>query len=162
MGMVFQYKPGSRLSVDAQVAGEELSRIQAKHGNFFAPKHVVEASRSKKAVLHSIFEWDDAVAAEKFRVEQAGYLINHIVVFSTDHEDIEPTRAFVSVSTDEGARFTGVFHAMSDAELRAQVIASALRELDAFTKKYRELNELADLFRVVPKVRRRLRESVAA
>ena len=56
--------------VKAQDAGEELARIHKRHGQL-TPSLVVDESRSQKATLHRIFEWDDEIAAENFRHHQA-------------------------------------------------------------------------------------------
>ena len=43
-----------------------------------SPDNLLEESRPAGAVLHGLFEWDDTVAAEKFRAEQARTCVVHI------------------------------------------------------------------------------------
>ena len=70
--MVYQWKiPVAPVS--AQTAGEELERLYRKHGKL-DPADVVEESRDASAPLHGCFEWNDAIAAEKYRVHHAAML----------------------------------------------------------------------------------------
>jgi hypothetical protein len=57
----------------------ELLAIRDANGRLTAPL-VVEAARPEDAPLHSQFEWDDGVAAEKYRLTQARHLITSVKV----------------------------------------------------------------------------------
>jgi hypothetical protein len=152
--MIYQWKPEARVKVDAQVAGEELERIRTFNNGRLDPKNVVEASRSPDAPLHGEFEWNDAEAAEAHRAQQASYLIRCITVEMTDGgEEAKSVRAFVSVVREEDRSYTSIAHALSDAELRAQVLASAWVELEAWRKRHAELIELAKVFAVIDQAR---------
>ena len=135
---------GGRMPVSAQAAGEEIARITSADDPYFRAREVVSASRPADAPLHPVFEWDDAVAAEAHRVEQARSLIRSVVACSTSRPDAEPVRAFVSVSPDnDGPRYTTMHYAMADPDLRAQILAQALSELRAFERKYAALLDLS-------------------
>lgn len=58
----------------AKVRTEELVRIYERDGGVRASV-VVRESRPKKAPLHDEFEWDNDVAAENYRLNQARALI---------------------------------------------------------------------------------------
>jgi hypothetical protein len=45
----------------------ELERLAAEHDDELTEEIVVEAARSPDSYLHSLFEWDDAKAARKYR-----------------------------------------------------------------------------------------------
>jgi hypothetical protein len=45
----------------------ELEPLAAEHGDELTEQIVVEAARSPDSYLHSLFEWDDAKAARKYR-----------------------------------------------------------------------------------------------
>lgn len=152
--MIYQWKSEARLKIDPQVAGEELERIRTWDNGRLDAKSVVEVSRDPGAPLHPAFEWDDAKAAEGFRVEQAKYMIRMIVVSpEPEKEEAKPIRAFVSVVRDEDRSYTSVSHAMADPELRRQVLLTALRELEAWRDRYAELVELANVFAVIEEAR---------
>lgn len=153
MGMVYKWKEAVSIPVDPQVAGEELEKIRIRQNGRLESEDVVSAARPADSPLHPAFEWNDKKAAEKWRLEQAGHLIRSIVVTLDDTGDREPVRAFVSVKRDEDRSYTSVQHALADAELRAQVVAAALAELDAWRKRHAELVELARIFTAIDEAR---------
>lgn len=149
MGMVYSWKAGAHHApnIEAQVAGEELERIRVHNNGRLENAHVVAAARDKKSPLHPVFEWDDKKAAAAYRLDQAGDLIRAIdVVIVKDETEARPIRAFVSVVRDKDRSYTSVQHALSDAELRAQVVAQAWAELEAWRKRHAELVEFAAVF----------------
>lgn len=142
--MVYAWKQPGRISVPADVAGAELNRIRAEQGRFFTPAAVVHASRPEDAPLHPAFEWNDAKAAQAHRETQAKEIIRSIVVVPADQSDAEPVRAFVSVQLeDEGHRYTTTTHALAVADLREQVLAQALRDMQAFQRRYGQFLDLS-------------------
>lgn len=154
MGMVYRWKEGTHHKIDAQIAGEELERIRTFHNGRLEAVDVVDASRDPAAPLHPAFEWDDTRAAKCWREDQARALIRHIAVV-VDKPNGEPTpiRAFVSVRRDEDRSYTSVQHALSDDELRAQVVRQAWAELEAWHRRYVELAEFAKIFATIDEAR---------
>lgn len=153
--MIYQWKPQTSVAVDAQIAGEELERIRVAHNGRLTQDDVVEAARPKEAPLHDAFEWNDRKAAHEFRLQQAGYLIRMIVVAEPDESDRAPVRAFVNVERDDDRSYTSTEHALSDADLRAQVLRRAMGELQAWKRRYEDLTELARLFAAVDRERKK-------
>jgi hypothetical protein len=64
--------------VSAKTVAAELTRIRA--ASPLTAQGVVDAARPTDAPLHPAFEWDNIVAAEAFRLEQARSLIRSIEV----------------------------------------------------------------------------------
>lgn len=149
MTMVYKWARQPAGDVSAQVAGEELERIRVKNNGNLTPRAVLEESRDEAAPLHPAFEWDDAVAAEKHREDQARYLIRSITVVAPERGVERPTRAFVSVSVEEEPVYDHVVTAMSDADKRQQVLRRALAELEGWQRKYADLEELAGVFAAI-------------
>ena len=138
--MVYQWKLPGVMPVDAQTAGDELERIYRERGSV-SPSAVVDESRPESAPLHSCFEWNDAAAAEKYRETQASCIIRSIVtVCEGEQRTPIETRAFVKASTDGGYRPISVV--VDDAEQLDALLSTALRELEAFRRKYAALEQL--------------------
>ncbi len=153
--MIYKWKSsGAPAGISAQVAGDELERIRTRNNGRLDPKEVVEESRDPSAPLHPAFEWDDAKAAGAYRIGQAAHMIRHIdVVVEKPEGQPQPIRAFVSVKRDEDRSYTSVQHALSDADLRAQVVSQAWAELEAWRKRHAELVEFAKVFAVMDQAR---------
>lgn len=140
----YRWKTPELFSVDANDAKAELDRIGGKYGSFKA-SDIVEESRPEDAVLHGCFEWDDGVAAEKYREQQARYIVKNITVVSESGNTEESVRAFVHVKQ----AYRPIQVVLSDKEMKEELLAIALRELEAFARKYRTLKELAPVFEAI-------------
>jgi hypothetical protein len=156
--VVYQWKEGSRVPVKAQIAGEHLERLQSQKGGRLTPIDVVRDARRKSSPLHSAFEWDDRKAASIYREERARYILRSLVVVIATQEpdsgdEERPVRAFVNVEKDSESFYTPTVTALSDEELRRQVLEDALRELHAWEQKYKDLKELVAVFTAAEKLR---------
>lgn len=146
--MVFKWKDGARQTVSAQIAGEVCSALESE-GRLTA-KTLVDVNRPEDAPLHNAFEWDNDEAAERWREQQARNIIHSIVVVDETQES-EPVRAFFNiVATAPEYESIGAIVKTED-KYRA-LMATALRELKAFQKKYSQLEELSPVFEAIEKV----------
>jgi len=133
---------------------QELEKVRVVHKGRLLPKHVVEAARNPASALHSKFEWDDTVAAQAYRLQQAGKLIQSVTFLPEGAK--EAIRAYVSLSSDRMSRsgFRATIDVLSDAELKAQLIADAKNELLGFQQRYdriRKVVEMRPVFRAIEK-----------
>lgn len=67
------------------VVRDELERLEDQAGRL-TPGIVIEAARDANSPLHGYFEWDDSIAAENYRTEQARTLIRSVVLQITDEK----------------------------------------------------------------------------
>lgn len=155
MQTVYKWRAHAGVSIPAQVAGEELERIRVSNNGRLAQEDVVAAAKRKTSPLHSAFEWDDKAAAHQHRLSQAGYLIRKldVVTVANDDEQSKPIRAFVNVTRDDDRSFTSIAHAMSDDELREQVIARARKELEDWQSRYDDLIEFSSVFAAIEQMK---------
>jgi len=147
--MVYEWKESCRLRLDAQSCGDHLEKLEEKKG-VITPEIVLEDARKSSSPLHDGFEWDDSVAAERFRLDQARYILRQIVIVlepATDGRPARTIRGFVNVEVEDGEKtlkvYTTINHAMSDRELRRQVIARAYKELHQWSERYQKLSEFS-------------------
>lgn len=129
---------------DPQRIGEALLSIAQSAGGDLEPKAVVDAARSPSSVLHRHFDWDDEVAAEKWRVEQARDLIACLVSYPLGG-NAEPARAFHSIATADGRAYHALDEIRTSADLQERLLAEAERDLLAFQTRYRALKDICAL-----------------
>ena len=144
-------------NADPQKIGEALEKITAAHGGYLEPLSVVDAARDKKSVLHAHFEWDDALAANKFRLDQARALIRSIRVEDSDTDDGH-IQAFVSVAERGGVAYRPIDAIRTSADLQAKVLAQAERDLDAWQKRYRSLQDVCAIVQKAQELVKRKRK----
>ena len=144
----YQFKKEAHIdrSIDAQIVGELCDTLSNTVG--LTPKTLLDASREETAVLHGYFEWRDDIAAEKYREEQAKYIIRSIIVVP-EQEEIPTVRAFTSILVDSGKpEYKTVNTVVSRPDWREQMLANAKRDLFAFQAKYNALRDYAELAEV--------------
>ena len=134
---------------------KELQALQRE--GLINPRRIVDFARNPKTAMHSHFTWDDGVAAEKWRLEEARTLVR---VYVTDYGTTNKTvlaRTWVSLTSDQknGEGYRELVAVMSDADMREQLLQDALRDCETFRKKYELLTELAPLFTEMEKISRK-------
>lgn len=136
-------------NADPQAIGEALATVAAGRDGQLLPTEVVDAARDNSNPLHQHFEWDDGIAAEKFRLEQARDIIRCIRVEKIG-DNTEPSRAFLSIN-DGGTSYRSVQEVRESPDLQAKLLAAAERDLEAFTTRYRSLKDICDIIETAKK-----------
>ena len=136
--------------ITAQAAGERCEELLGQH-DLLTPKIVVEDARPADAILHPAFEWDDPMAAELYREWQARMLVKSIrIVQIEDNQPCAPHRAFINVITQQASRgYLTSAQVMRDEVLREQVLLQAKRDLKAWRARYKDLEELGDIYQAI-------------
>lgn len=134
---------------DAGKCYEEIQQI----GEEVRPEQVLDKARDSKTELHKCFDWDDSSAAEKYRLQQARQVINHLIVIKRDEEDDgkEPVQFRVMLKNgrklDSGYKQTIVM--VKDEDEYQKLLAQAYSELHSFKQKYSCLSELAEILALI-------------
>lgn len=139
---------------DPSVVGSVIESIQQKNNGVCHPKQLVEVSRSPKAKTHKMFEWNDKVAGERYREDQARLAIRCLVV-TYEHGDGKDreVKAFSQVQRDEdGNGYARTIEAMSDDLDRDYILNAALSQLRAWRRRWNQLNEVADTVTALKKI----------
>lgn len=149
--MIYKWKPGSRIPVNPQIAGEHLRALERKLQAKIKPADVVADARSSRSPLHKAFEWDNSVAGERYREAQASLMLRAlitVVVNVTKPKEVHYTRVYVNVhepgTTDKTYR--PMVDVLDDPKLRTQMLETALEEFRLWRDRYSRLTELAKVF----------------
>lgn len=142
--------------VSAEIAGKVMEDIIERDGEL-TKESFLEESRPEDAPTHKCFEWDDSVAAEKYRLYQSRQCINDMVITIIKDEETKKMPAMLNVSVrKESASYQPVDKALSIEESRKAVLLNALKELESFKRKYETLTELAKVFAEIDAVKEKL------
>ena len=133
-------------------------RNLADDDGLIKPERVVAAARPKTSPIHDQFEWDNTEAAEKYRLLQASELIRVSVeiIDCGGNRDPVMVRAFTSLTTERGESggYRATVQVLSNKQMREQMLADAIAELQAFERRYAILKELAEVFAASRKLRK--------
>lgn len=135
-----RWKIDGIFKADAAKVAEEIGEGR------FTPREVLEKARDESTELHKCFEWDDGIAAEKYRLGQAECLIRMLYIpspkpgvseirkysITTERNTYQPTRLFLEQEDEYAA-----------------LLKRAKAELAEFRKKYRTLSELQEVFEAI-------------
>ena len=147
---MYKWKVNGIWKQDANVVGRELE-VLAKNDNL-NPESVLDLARDENNPLHNLFEWDDRIAAEKYRLSQARRIIQQIVLVN-DHPNAETRelRAFVTESRSDG-HYQLITTVVEDPDTYEVLLKRAKFELQMFRDKYKAILELKELFDEIDKV----------
>ncbi|MBQ3337601.1 MAG: hypothetical protein IJG80_09380 [Selenomonadaceae bacterium] len=150
----FSWKAGTSFPVKAETAAKTIRDLQKTLGkDSVTAKELLDDSRDVNAPLHPCFEWNDSIAAEKYRLDQARRIIGSIEVrYIGDKTPPKPIRAFLCVTpspTRQQGEFVGIDVILSKENYRKQVLSNALIELRAFQRKYSTQEELLGVFKAI-------------
>lgn len=130
-----------------------FQEIANANEGFLRPKDALEAAKKSTHILHDYLEWDDSTAGEQYRLAQISGLIRHVKFYTIRQEHETKTVNFQSVrqyhnlpsgrNTKEG--YEDIVDIMMEDEKRLELLNAALKELEAFEKKYAALNELSQV-----------------
>lgn len=97
-------------NLDADQCGRQMMRIYAKRGMLDPSVLLEEVSNNPESPIYRYLEWDDSVAAHKYRLKQCGDLIRWLefeVVFhnpDSGGEEVKTARAFIAQGKRQALR----------------------------------------------------------
>lgn len=162
----YSWRSGYGYKTSAEVVGNALTEIEKRDGEVTS-KSFLEYSRPEDSETHDMFEWDDTIAAEKYRLVQSGKIINQLQIELVQVEDSTPKKldvtmdrtdvvkkvsAFINVSarsTKGSAVFNNIQSAMADENKSRQVLLNALSDLKVFENKYSTLEEVRGVINAI-------------
>lgn len=134
-------------NVDANKIGKELESIESK--GELTTKNVVEYARNKKSELYKCFEWDDTIAGEKYRLQQATWVLQSISIIY-EEEPKRTTKMFVNIKNEESKReYKNIISVLENDEEYKQLLNKAERDFVSYKDKYQNMIQLNDLKNII-------------
>lgn len=142
--MKAEWKVVGLYKADAQKVAEEIGYKQT------TPEEILEYARNNKdSELYKCFEWNDSIAAEKYRKIQARSIILNLR-FSQEETKGKTVGCFSLTTKTSTYQPTTMFLEQPD---EYQVLLKrALSELDAFKRRYHTLVELTEIFEAIENI----------
>lgn len=144
--------------VKTETIRQALLEIAADNGGALSPQTIVEVARNPSSVLHEEFEWDDGIAADAYRLAQAGMLVRRVKLTVIRKDESQQViklqvRQFESRPSQRGERgYETVEDIMKDPAKREEMLQQVLNELAAFRRRYENLNELQEIWSAIDRL----------
>jgi hypothetical protein len=142
----FRAKPTRPLTDElAEVVGPEINDLMKKQGQEeLTPAVYLDWVRANpNSTSHTLFDWEDTVAARKWRIHQARNIINSIEVKIIDERGVEThvpafPNVIIRANEEHEARqiYTSFENVMNDEERAALVVDRACRDFMSWRRRY--------------------------
>lgn len=148
----YSVKRGGRLpggKSAAAIVGAELEVIDREDGEISA-RSVVERARTPGTALNAwdhvahYFEWDDSVAAEEYREEQARQLIRAVRISIETGDETLSTRGFYAIAADNRKVYRPVGFVTANPQAHLEVLTRFQNEILRLDAAYRAYLSYAD------------------
>lgn len=146
----YEWKTKNLFKVKADVAGKVFEDLESSIG--LTAENVVNISRSDDAPLHNEFEWNNDVAAEEWRKEQAANMIRNIAIVCAEVEESGTAKTVRAFYATELHHYENIKAIITNEEKKDDLLKRAINELNAFKKKYILLSELSTVFAAIDNV----------
>jgi hypothetical protein len=147
---VFKEKPltiQNAKEADAQRIGEALTEIKQKTKGRCNSKTVLGFARDRKHYLHKFFEWNNSVAAEKYRQEQARELMSCVDIVEGKGKKEKRLPAFVSLIDRGGRGYHTVQEVLDSEHLQDLALRQAEADLESYERRLAVFHEICDAIR---------------
>lgn len=128
----------------------EIEALAQRMGGIITPDALVTYARDNPlSALHRCFDWDDAKAGQRWRLEQAAGLVRRYCIrVEGDDGEVIRIRGFVSLPSDRRENpgtYRLTTRVMTEADQVAEMVETAKMELHAFRLKYAALQQVAGM-----------------
>lgn len=117
-------------------------------GETATPQQIVDFARNNpESELHKCFDWDDEIAAEKWRKQQARIIVCNLVI--EKREDDVPTGNVYRVIQEnrEAKAYQPAVFILNKPEEYEMLLTQAKKELESFKNRYQKIVELETIIR---------------
>ena len=126
--------------------------LKVKNEKGLTAEAVVDEARNKSSPLHSMFDWNDTEAAEKWRIQQARVLINQIKVEINEKEYFAFENLTLEINESSNREYRTMVEIMSDKDMCQQMINKAYEQLLYWKAKYGIYTEFKEVLKAIQKV----------
>lgn len=127
---------------DAQKCFEEMGDKD------ITPEKVLDIARDENTELHKCFEWDDGIAAEKYRLSQARQIIRFLIVKPDERKEEEDNVRVFQISS-EPQTYQPIKMFVENEDEYKVLLKRAKAELVAIRNRYKQLSELEEVFAAI-------------
>ena len=129
---------------DANKCANEIMSL----GEDVSPAQIVEYARKPNTELHRCFTWNDAEAANKYRIFEARQVVCNLIIRKENGEKQEPTpiRLFHKIENGHYKPLTLIVQNEDEYEL---ILRQCKEALESLKRKYSSLSEYQEIWDLI-------------
>lgn len=138
---------------------EILQDLSKRNKGKLTPKMVVAFAKPNKSPLHKYFTWENTIAGILWREQEARQLILQVQYKVSEDSSVN---AWVNFKHKKlgGQCYVRLERALSDTDLKKEMLKRALKEADYWKQQYTVLSELKPVFKAIERVKKSLRGAI--
>ena len=145
------------LGVNANKVGAEIEEIAEEKNGEVVPRDLVEKAKRQKSEMHDLFEWDDESAAEKYRDNQAGYILRNLKIrivgaLPNDSKKEFLIRSMINVKVEEKQFYSPLTVVLGNEKQREYAIKDLSNSLMSWRRKSAVFAEFSAIHAVIDRV----------
>lgn len=143
------WKDGMDSFYNGVPAKDVVTELEKINSDSITPEQIVNVARDENSLLHQFFEWNDSIAAEKYRKIQAQQMLCRITYIVEDND--EPKRYYhnFTYSTHE---YHPVQYFYQHKDAYEELKKRAKDYLDGAVKRFSDIKELQPVWDAIKSV----------
>lgn len=137
---------GFKFNADAERCYREIGNLKK-----ITPEAIVDYARSEETELHKCFQWDDSIAAENWRKQQARNIVCSLKVVVEKETTGSQTYRLIQ-HDDEEKEYRQVVFTVRNMDEYGRLLQQAKDELRSFRQRYKSITELSEVIDEIEKV----------
>ena len=137
-------------SADAEAVASEIESI----GEEVTAQQIVDFAEDENTELHHLFEWDDTVAANRYRCHQATSIVCALKV-TILHDDKPPEKTdirYFYMPERKHGNYQKAEVVIQQPDAYQMLLQHAKEDLQIFKRKYASLKELDEVFEAIDRL----------
>jgi hypothetical protein len=127
---------------DAQKIGEALDKIKRATPGRCNARTFLNAAHDKSNYLHRHLEWNDAIAGDKYRLQQIREIVACIDIVDTSDKKERQLPAFISLIEREGRGYHTAREVLDSATLQDIALRQAETDFLAYEKRLQQFSDI--------------------
>lgn len=130
----FKARTGSHFTdKQANIIGNRIDYLMHQNNNKIKPDTIVQDAKSVKSPIHNFFEWNNTIAAKKYRLEQAKNMIANIVIVEIIDNKQQEVRSYPNIIINNSKYYIPMEIAIKNKEYRKQLIDNLISVMENAT-----------------------------
>ena len=129
---------------DADKCANEIMSL----GEDVSPAQIVEYARKPNTELHRCFTWNDAEAANKYRIYEARQVVCNLIVHKENGEKQEPTPIRLFHKTENG-HYKPLTLIVQNEDEYESLLRQCKEALESLKRKYSSLSEYQEIWDLI-------------
>lgn len=145
MSEIIKWKIDGKYHADPTKCKDEIESI----GSDVKPQQIVDYAKNPDTELHKCFTWDNNLAAEKWRLQEARQIVCSLVIVESGTEDKEDVKFRVFHKTNNEDGYKPIQFILKDKGEYEALLERCLADLRALKKKYQTLSEYQEIWDLI-------------